>query len=836
MNHIVKNSAQLLLASCLMFATGCSDNLINSPESVETSAHRFVLTACSSSPSTRMELGQDGITTQWQPGDQLVLLKKDGGATPIYLTTTITEAASQATFESDGGVPAGDYWVIYNYNDNRTYENHTFSTVDEINSQKKLAMYSDLTVTSETSSKTVHMQHMYAQITLNLTNAPNSSELRVGMYSTKKGFSMFKQFTANGFENADYGYNPNLMSSINQSYFPSKAKIHNLLLGSWNNYTYTEPTVEPTAEPSTISRSALVFPADLTGEDVYFYVIDGNTCYEVKKSNLTINAGTRYTVNLDLAEGNDNVVVTTLNTLSETITIEGQQQSWSMLEISTPAEWRHAAYLQGYFLYNGNVGVKVMDNINFTDNPFFPLNVFYINGNNKTIKNISLERENEDNVGLFKYEWTYESFYSETYTTYYMQKNNDSKFYACIINDLTLDGITVKGYNNVGAFGGINVRADNCKVIGTSSIVAYGDNVGGIVGWNSLGGNSGFFNSLTKVSMGEYCSVKGESYVGGIVGRYGDTNVPLHFPSVSVNLLNNCVSKAEVTATGNYVGGIFGKIGGRNENENSTNYQFENEDKDFSLVKCCNYGTVEGVNYVGGVGGELAVTAYCNNSTKRNEDIAVLKNSLNWGAVKGSERVGGILGSSMASINTCYSIKSVEGSTKVGGILGESMMMAGSSRIANCYSLATITTTNSTNGVAGGIVGNGGGGASGCKVQYSYYAGNCSTDCGSIGYSDGGCIVDHCLAVSSSLGTNLNTVDQTSTDEWGNQITTRSADTITDSYANVESILARKDVINIENAYCDNIWPLQDYPNHCVKFASFSAETDAPDFGVDTIN
>ena len=210
MNHIVKNSAQLLLASCLMFATGCSDNLINSPESVETSAHRFVLTACSSSPSTRMELGQDGITTQWQPGDQLVLLKKDGGSTPIYLTTTITEAASQATFESDGGVPAGDYWVIYNYNDNRTYENHTFSTVDEINSQKKLAMYASLNITSETSSATVNMQHMYAQITLNLTNAPNSSGLRVGMYSNKKGFSMFKQFTANGFENADYGYNPNL--------------------------------------------------------------------------------------------------------------------------------------------------------------------------------------------------------------------------------------------------------------------------------------------------------------------------------------------------------------------------------------------------------------------------------------------------------------------------------------------------------------------------------------------------------------------------------------------------------------------------------------------------
>ncbi|MGN0309506.1 MAG: hypothetical protein ACI4C3_02800, partial [Bacteroides sp.] len=724
MNNILKHSAQLLLASCLIFSAGCSDNLIEAPESVETSAQRLVLTASTSSPDTRMSLDQNGITTMWEPGDQLVLYKKSGGAAPIYMNTNIQTASSRATFESDGGVPAGEYWVFYNYNDERVFHTYDLASVDDINSQKRLSMYGEINVTQGVSNTSVVMKHMYAQVTIQLKNIPLNygTAYQVGMYSPSKGFSSYQMFTASGMVNAEHRFDPN---SLNMGYawFASSVRSHNFRLGyyplTWNQ-TWDDANQQfiTSYDPSEAeAMSAFIFPVDLSTEEVFFYVLENNDydnlkCYEIKKDVDKVNfkAGVRYKVVLDMQSATE-------TTLSRSSTHS------SCYDISTVEQWRHAAYRSNDMEERS---WALTTNINFENKYYFPLAGTAFYGDDHLISNIVLNRSDEDNVCPFEIRG-----YSEEG-----------------INDLTLENIQVKGNNQVGGLANDWLPINNCKIIGNSLIEGTGDYVGGIAGRCWLDNNK----NMTNVYIGQDVKVRGRNYVGGIVGamvedsQYGGMLSGL---SSSVKPMEKCVSYATVTATGDYVGGVFGKIGGnRYGNQENSSVSFSIEGLDFSLVKCVNYGKVTGQNFVGGVGGALHVYAY--NNTGSAMDLGVLKFSLNQGAIEGKEHVGGIVGSSICSINTCYSIESVKGTTSVGGILGDASMMAaggmGYSRVANCYSLATVTANSTTNPVAGGIVGLGGGGAMGSTVMYSYFAGTCSTDFGIIGKSEGSCTVTSCLS------------------------------------------------------------------------------------------
>ena len=214
----------------------------------------------------------------------------------------------------------------------------------------------------------------------------------------------------------------------------------------------------------------------------------------------------------------------------------------------------------------------------------------------------------------------------------------------------------------------------------------------------------------------------------------------------------------------------------------------------------------------------------------------------------------------MAATNICYSAGEISASTSsVGGIVGEISMGSSQSRVANCYSLATIsgTTTN-----IGGIIGNAGGGAMGTTVVNSYYAADPNTYSfgGIVGNSGGSVSVINCLTTLNSLGTNLGNHEYFGTKrDWMDSNNDGIADydynndnvidnydlyesymsmpdNLTGSVAAVTSILANITVINGDNAYSSNIWPIADYPWECVKFASFSADTNAPEFDEETIN
>ena len=152
------------------------------------------------------------------------------------------------------------------------------------------------------------------------------------------------------------------------------------------------------------------------------------------------------------------------------------------------------------------------------------------------------------------------------------------------VKDVTLEGVQITTTRNVGAVGGVAGRSygtlENCSVSGSVSGSGNNGIAGGVVGYQWGGSITGCNSSAT---------VKGETYVGGVVGR---TN--------SGATLTACYSTENVTlesnnSDNNYAGGVVGYNGGSN-----------------TLTACYATGSVTGSGsgtiYVGGVTGHNSGT------------------------------------------------------------------------------------------------------------------------------------------------------------------------------------------------------------------------------------
>lgn len=833
----MKSRMKSMMLACValtsVFFANCTDDALM--EASENYAGRpFELTVQQPSNGSRLALGgEKQLQTEWESGDQLVLVNKAGGKAPIYLTCTLAEGetASSAKFASESGVPSGDYYVIYNYNEKMAYDYKQFQTIEQINEKDELVLWADLNIPENTYSANVDLQHLYAMIRVELINMPESKPwngYQIGVYSSKKGFPMYRLFTNTGIVDAEYGLDPNSMYSSNYTYFASNRKYHNICFGQYrgveemvtdeHGMSYTTYDWEQAK-----GLSALILPADLRNEDIFFYVLDESNyiCYETKMANgINFKAGTNYTIKLDLS----NTEKTKRTELHENRT----NDDYTYRQIGNAAEWRHAVYRNyGYY--------EIIADIDFKDDYFFPINANRLKGNDHKLSNINLDWSAENNVGLIK-----------TDAGNFGMGDSQSTIF-----NLTLENVTFRGKNEVGALGGKNIVANKCSVIGTS-VISGEDYVGGMVGRNEYYNYASASIEMVDLRVGQECTISGKNYVGGILGRYmnGYNDSQFNLES-SRTLLKSCKSEATVTATGDYVGGIFGKIGGNQNNSYSSINMMNYEEKyTLSVEKCINEGAVTGVNYVGGIGGDFAVI--CHDNTI--EDRVVLKESYSEGNVSGVQKVAGILGATRAAVNTCYSIGEISASeTEIGGIVGriEGDGMMGNARIANCYSLATLSVGN--NGHIGGIVGNAGGGLyGGSTIINCYYAADPDTYefGGIVGNSVGYCSVTNCVTTLASLGLNLgphqiNTGADSDGDgypnwDWNNDgvwdnndIWTNAADIITNSKISVPSILAELSVINADEKYSTNVW--SGYSWNCVKFASFEVDTDSDDFDDETV-
>ena len=199
-------------------------------------------------------------------------------------------------------------------------------------------------------------------------------------------------------------------------------------------------------------------------------------------------------------------------------------------------------------------------------------------------------------------------------------------------NNYTISGLYIdsSSANGQGLFGYVDTGGKVKDLTVSGSVSGSGNYVGGVVGYNSSGGNvTGCYN------IGD---VTGNIGVGGVVGYNGGT-------------VKNCYNTGEVS--GNSVGGVVGlNDGGRVTNSYNTGAVSGREE----------FGGVVGYNYGGRV-----------------------ENCYNIGEVSGNRYVGGVVGNNDGGrVENCYNTGEVSGNISVGGVVGSNSFSA---TVTNCYFL-----------------------------------------------------------------------------------------------------------------------------------------------------
>ena len=195
----------------------------------------------------------------------------------------------------------------------------------------------------------------------------------------------------------------------------------------------------------------------------------------------------------------------------------------------------------------------------------------------------------------------------------------------------------------------------------SGSVTGNGLFTGGVVGYNTTNEETDGTISASHNTG----AVKGEQYVGGVVGN-------------NHTVVEDCYNTGQVTSTGDYAGGVVGR---------NTYYFFDPSGEEWKgeISTSYNTGAVKGEQYVGGVAGYNCVTiAQCFNTgsvtgsknytggvvgcnayyiDERFKPAGVVKkypgeiqNTYNAGAVTGVDYVGGVFGhlEANASANVCY--------------------------------------------------------------------------------------------------------------------------------------------------------------------------------------
>lgn len=207
-----------------------------------------------------------------------------------------------------------------------------------------------------------------------------------------------------------------------------------------------------------------------------------------------------------------------------------------------------------------------------------------------------------------------------------------------VVRNVSLEGVSIQGRNNVGGLAGMNLgEIENCSVNGDS--IKGGIRTGGLVGHNYGAAITASF-ATTQVS--------GDSGVGGLVGTYNGSHD-------ITKKISHSYASGEVT--GNVgVGGLIGS----NETANSGSNE---------IINSYATGKVTGKNQAGGlVGANFSYPG----------GVIRIKDSYATGKVEGQSQVGGLIGynrttyaSATIEVINAYVTNEVTGTTHVGGLIGQ---------------------------------------------------------------------------------------------------------------------------------------------------------------------
>ncbi len=332
----------------------------------------------------------------------------------------------------------------------------------------------------------------------------------------------------------------------------------------------------------------------------------------------------------------------------------------------------------------------------------------YFQGNNHTIKNWTWDSLSTDQIGLFSYIKS-AKINKINFENININFGSGNKIGVLVgeassgsqIEDIFIDNVNINGNGNeVGGVSGFASAGFLNITVGSSvNIISSGTGVGGAIGsfiseYNPSGAcfQNYFLNS--KVSA----SVKGESDVGGVIGR---TSVCSSYFLITHNVeFDGSVMSYDLNS-GNNFGGI---VGMNSENIlNNTHFKgtivgyskvggiIGNSSSLFAvaLIENISTGTIIGINLVGGIAGSAF-----NTNSHRNISKAT---------IQGSSWVGGIFGYSGS--NYIYhsifngTIKGNPGLEESGGLVGRTM----STSIYYSYSAPLFLSAGT---YIGGIVGN----------------------------------------------------------------------------------------------------------------------------------
>lgn len=299
-----------------------------------------------------------------------------------------------------------------------------------------------------------------------------------------------------------------------------------------------------------------------------------------------------------------------------------------------------------------------------------------LDGNGKTISGLWINKSNNDYIGFFGY------------TS------------GAIITDLTIIANTIVGFNQVGGISGYSEYSTFSGVSYIGTIKGY-SSIGGIVG--KAGYNTALSNCNAKVT------INANDCIGGLVGQGYAKIVNQNFS------MSNCYVNDSKIIGCQHVGGACGRIVGYHSNSfescyvsadvNGTNNvggicgSSEGGDHNINLKDCGFYGNVSGTMYVGGLIGLIKI------SSKRDYTDSQI-NCFAVGSVTATgDYAGGLIGmdqgyDSKASYNNltdCYFSGSVSGQNYIGGLVGNKT----GGTISNSFSMASVAGTNYVGGLVG---------------------------------------------------------------------------------------------------------------------------------------
>ena len=329
-----------------------------------------------------------------------------------------------------------------------------------------------------------------------------------------------------------------------------------------------------------------------------------------------------------------------------------------------------------------------------------------LDGRNHNINNLTINRPNADNVGLFGY----------------------INGRTSLISNLTLTNVTVSGNSNVGGLAG-SIGAGVRNVVVTGNITGTGNQVGGIAGsaFAGEGSNiSGFymagFSGSVFAGTPSFIDLGGGVYQGIIDGGTGGSNVG-GLVGVTTVSVSNSYAMGTVTSQGRNsanTGGLIGWLQSTNTNINS-NASVSNSVSSANVIA---YGS--GLPTMGGGSGGWFVGGLIGQNGNLGDNFNYYQS--------GKRQIGGYVSSSYATGNVTAAGMSLGGLVgyNAGSITGSSasgnVTRVGSSQLPNNLALYGV----------GGLVGFNGGG-----IARSWATGTVSNNCSNCGTFTGGLVGQH---------------------------------------------------------------------------------------------